>query len=194
MINVTTSTEIVRWVVGSVSVVERPLEHRTLVAVDFEFTRLPLPTESMSDWLRYVSILSVGCSPIAAPDAGWYGTMHLSSYLLRQCSAFVNESVIPARSAAEPDGEFKFEDRLASALLSYFARTRRALGKPIAAVSTYGGDHMLLRRLLGDYCPDIYFPSPAVLIPSAPDLIEHNALCDAKALARGIDRHFRSSE
>lgn len=167
------------------------LETHQLVTLDFEFTRLPFEGESWSDWLSQVIILSIGMAGGGPPTVRFYAKVRWRWGLRKACDPWTAENVLPAMKEAKHaflwDEEADIPARLLEVLDFY---TRRG-GKPIALVSNWGGDLLLIHKLLGEASPLLLlaeFPVDQVFAGSQEEswegLVRHNALHDAIQLER----------
>lgn len=171
------------------------------VSIDFEFSRLPLPGESLLKWSQQVCILSLGlCAEDTRLTQGHYYTcMRITDAVERQCSAFVRRHILdlmqPHRSALVASSE----SELAAGVQSFLRRLERETGKKVSAMSDWVGDLVLFWRLMGDDTPTLVDAESAIkrgldLEGEAcrAGLVEHHALDDAIRNARALAVYRRS--
>lgn len=168
---------------------------RVPVSLDFEFSRLPLPTESYLDWSNRVEILSLGLAAHEgeSPDDLFYICRAITPEIERNCTSFVRRFVLdvmrPERSPIAARSDLEMSGETLAFLSSLTARHR----KPVLVYSDWPGDLVLLQRLLGDACPEIAVAKEQIdagLELNAREckngLVEHNALDDAIRNARAL--------
>lgn len=162
--------------------------------VDTEFSRLPLPSESVYAWATQAVLLSVGvaCLDPSVSTPGLYAVRRPIDRKLRErCSGFVRSDVLPHLDAATPSGQFHTTAELEKLLRIFLSDRRRATGKPPAIAVDWPGDAILL----GDVLPpgiEVLLLEGMLSIARAMetfftgDYQRHNAYHDALALRQGF--------
>lgn len=162
-----------------------------VVTLDLEFTRLPLPGESWNEWLERVIVLSMGMAGGGPPAVRFYAKVRWRWGLRKACDPWTAQHVLPLMKEAKHaflwDREPDILPRMSEVLDFY----KRRGGKPIALVSNWTGDLLLIYKLLGDCCPLLLlaeFPADQVFAGTVEEswegLVRHNALHDAIQLER----------
>ncbi|MES0873710.1 hypothetical protein [Sinimarinibacterium thermocellulolyticum] len=160
---------------------------------DTEFSRLPLPTESVFAWVKQTELLSLGitCLEASVTPSGLYAVRPLDKKLRSRCTTFVIDEVLPHLEAVSPTARFRSSAELRKQLRAFLSDRRRATGKPPAIAVDWAGDAFLLGEALP---PDI----DVLLLEGMPsitramdtffneDYRRHNAFHDALALRHGF--------
>lgn len=181
----------------------RQLRGRTLLFVDTEFSRLPLMDESMAEWAARARLLSVGV--IVHDDRlreslieQFYAVTRLSLPLLRECSEFTRNAVLPRLDAHNAQLNFANAAELAAALHALWTRLSARDGEaPVVVLDWYGEAALVApllpaeaRLVLIDQLPDVRQRQRGIFNPRP----RHNALDDAHSMRDGFlsfrDREF----
>ena len=157
-----------------------------VLVVDTEFSRLPLPSESLEDWSGRCVLLSVGICPLSdsGGEATFYARRRLQQTELNKCSDFVVREVLPHLQAAEADIEFRGSAELRQELARWLSERRRLTAKMPAFAADWAGERFLLRSLLPGNTPWVILSllpdlDVSMSAPRHQNLKRHNALHDA---------------
>jgi hypothetical protein len=172
-----------------------------ILFVDTEFSRLPLPKESIFTWSENAELLSLGIASLESSLApsSLYAVRPVDEKLRSRCTAFVVNEVLPHLDAVTPAASFRSMVELRTLLRGFLSARRRATGKPPAIAVDWPGDVYLL----GDALPpdiDVLLLEGLLSIERAKesffteDYRRHNALHDAMALRHGFIDSFAAGD
>lgn len=165
-----------------------------ILFTDTEFSRLPLPTESMFAWAKHSELLSLGITSLEASvtPSGLYAVRLLDKTLRSRCTSFVIDEVLPHLEAVSPTVRFRSPAQLRKPLATFLSDRRRATGKPAAIAVDWAGDAFLLGEALPPDT-DVLLLEGMLSIARAMETFfierhyrRHNAFHDALALRSGF--------
>lgn len=171
---------------------EVDLKAHAAIALDFEFSRLPLPGEAMRQWVERVEILSIGLAPVGKGKT-FYAAAGMSDRRVSACSEWTRENVIPLLLRRPLDRTWSTPPQLRHHLVEYLLQAESAESRPLVVVADWPGDLMLFHHVLRHLSPRLALALPEndAVAPWRADperaragLIRHNALDDAVWLRR----------
>lgn len=155
-------------------------QHARILVLDVEFSVIPQKGAGWGAWLSDTRTLQVALVELS-------GHRTFNAVLARgerakvACSGFTLRNVLPRLDAEPVDISFRHESEIGPALMGWLGRLPY---RPIIA-SDFMGDLMLLRRAcltIDDHADLEVLP----VMPVPPACTPHNALSDAKAIARTL--------
>lgn len=170
-----------------------------LLVLDTEFSRLPFQTEAMRDWANRVEILSVAiaCLDTTQTPTGFYAVRNLNRSVIKKCSGFVRQEVLPHLEAASPSVSFNEPTKLKREIRSFLAKRQATSGKPVAIAVDWRGDHLLMNAMFPEGTSFVLLEG---LLPVeqamqsffTADYCRHNAYHDALAILTGVSSVIES--
>lgn len=164
-----------------------------ILFTDTEFSRLPLPTESVYAWAHQTELLSLGITSLESSllPSNLYAVRTVTKQLRNRCSAFVRDKVLPHLEVVAPTDRFRSQPELRKPLRGFLSERRRATGKPPAIAVDWVGDAILLAEVLPPDT-DVLILEGLLCIDRAKqtffteDHHRHNAFHDALSIRHGF--------